>query len=155
MKTKIYILTPKSPPLKLEGKSKSIFLAGTIDNGDSEDWQSKFIDKILEKEHARSEQLVIFNPRRNNWNNNATEQEQHAQIDWEFKALHKADYIIMNLLPDSKSPISLLELGLFADKKKLIIICPKEFYRYYNVYYIAKAYNLPIFESIEQVYEFI
>lgn len=155
MKTKIYILTPESSPLKLEGKYKSIFLAGTIDNGDSKNWQFEFIDKILEKEHNRSEQLVIFNPRRNTWNKNATEDQQYAQIDWEFTALHAADYIIMNLLPDSKSPINLLELGLFADKKKLIIICPREFYKYVNIAYIAKAYNLPLFESIEQVYNFI
>jgi hypothetical protein len=153
-KTKIHVITPESPPLTIEGKFKSIFLAGTIDDGNSIDWQSNLIDKILETEHSRSEQLIIFNPRRKNWNKNATDEEKYAQINWEFVNLNKADLIILNFLSDSKSPISLLEMGLFADKKKLIIICPKEFYRYHNVSYIAQKYNLPFFNTIEEIYEY-
>ena len=33
-------------------------------------------------------------------------------INWELDALNLADKVFLNLLPDSKSPISLIELGI-------------------------------------------
>ena len=59
----------------------------------------------------------------------------------------------MNLLPDSKSPISLLELGLFAKSGKLLVCCPKEFYRSGNIQIVCDKYNIPLFEDIMELLE--
>lgn len=39
------------------------------------------------------------------------------QVNWELEHLEKADLIIMNILASSKSPITLLEMGLFMRPK--------------------------------------
>lgn len=110
-----------------------VFLAGTIDNGNSIDWQVELIKYAEEKIETGSKRLVIFNPRRKNWNPNPSKEELDEQIEWELNAQDKSDYIIMNILGTSKSPITLLELGLYHEKKGLVVFCPPEFYRYENV----------------------
>ena len=62
-----------------------------------------------------------------------TKEDMEKQIKWEQNHLDSADVIAMVLLDDSKSPISLLEMGLYAKSKKLIVFCTPEFYRYDNV----------------------
>ena len=119
--------------------SKKVFLAGTIENGESIDWQdeiSKYCDEIG---------YTVFNPRRKNWLKNASKKEIDEQISWEIKHMEISDIIIMNILGDSKSPISLLELGLHARGNKLFVFCPKSFYRYDNIEVTCKLYNVPLF----------
>ena len=58
----------------------------------------------------------------------------------------------MNLLPDSKSPISLMELGLFARSRKIFVICPQEFYRYDNVRIVAERYNISLYNDIDEFF---
>ena len=120
----------------------TFFLAGTIENGKSVDWQKEIAD------YAEEINVTVFNPRRSNWNASADSKEIEAQIDWELEHMEKADYIIMNILGDSKSPISLLELGLHARSGKLIVFCPKSFYRYDNVRVTCETYGVRLY-SIE------
>ena len=55
---------------------------------------------------------------------------------------------MMNILPTSKSPISLLELGLYArSSHKLIVFCNPNFYRFNNVKQVCKMYNVPLYET--------
>ena len=75
----------------------------------------------------------------------------YQQVNWELDALEKADFIILNLLPNSKSPISLLELGLFAKSEKLLVCCPKEFYRSGNIQIVCDKYNIPLFTDIDEL----
>lgn len=120
----------------------TFFLAGTIENGKSVDWQKEIAD------YAEEINVTVFNPRRSNWNGSADSKEIEAQIDWELEHMEKADYIIMNILGDSKSLISLLELGLYARSGKLTIFCPKSFYRYDNVRVTCETYGVRLY-SIE------
>ena len=132
-------------PNRLEDYSKlgvTFFLAGTIDNGSSVDWQSE-----LEK-YSDEIGVSVFNPRRKKWNASVDSKEIEAQIDWELDHLEMADYIIMNILGDSKSPISLMEIGLFARSGKLIVFCPKTFYRYDNVRVVCEKYGVRLY-SVE------
>ena len=69
------------------------------------------------------------------------------QIEWELYHLEKADMIVMNILADSKSPISLMELGLFAKEGRLMVFCPKAFYRYDNIRVVCKRYDIPLFTT--------
>ena len=57
-------------------KSISIFLAGTIDNGNAEDWQQNVINKLKEYDNEHPEYFVtVFNPRCKHWNKNADKEE--------------------------------------------------------------------------------
>lgn len=130
----------------------SVFLGGTIDNGNSEDWQDKVCQKLIDFD------INIYNPRRNKWEGSWEQSIENIdlknQIMWELDALDKSDFIIMNLLGDSKSPISLLELGMYAKSGKLIISCPKEFYRYGNIQVVCQKYNIPLFDNIDDSLNF-
>ena len=127
-----------------------VFLAGTIDNGDSTNWQKEVIDKL-------DEDLVIFNPRRDNWKKDATQQDLEEQIKWEQEHLEEADLIIMYLADNSKSPISLLELGLYGKNNKMIVFCTDNFYRYTNIRLTCERYNILLMNTndIEGVIESI
>lgn len=138
-----------SPPKMIDTKNEvSIFLAGTIDMGESENWQGDFIATF------KSEKEVVFlNPRRASWDNSWEQSFEspyfYQQVNWELNALEKSTYIVLNLLPQSKSPISLLELGLFAKSGKLWVCCPDNFYRSGNVQIICDKYNIPLYKDIE------
>ena len=69
---------------------------------------------------------ILFNPRQGAWDPNK-KGEMDYQVNWELEHLEDADYILMNILPDSKSPITLLELGLFARSGKLYVVCTEGF----------------------------
>ena len=57
------IITPEETISKLPNKpnSKSVFLAGTIDNGDSLNWQDKTIIELM---NLGVNDIEIYNPRR-------------------------------------------------------------------------------------------
>ena len=119
----------------------SIFLAGTIDMGNSIDWQTQTISALSDYD------VNIFNPRRNDWDSSweqrATNEQFRYQVEWELKHLRRADVVFINILPDSKSPITLLEMGLFIHKS--IIVCPDQFYRSGNIQITAEFFYAPFY----------
>ena len=140
------VFKPPSSPTKTRGVL-SVFLAGSIEMGKAEDWQSKV------QEALKDESVMLFNPRRDDWDasweQNLKNKEFAAQVKWEHDYLEVADVIFLYFDPDTKSPISLMELGLFADKKDIIVICPDGFYRKGNVEFICKEYGLSLFNTLE------
>lgn len=96
---------------------------------------------------------TILNPRRTDWDasweQNFENPNFYQQVNWELTALEKADIIIMYLCPNTKSPISLLELGLFATSGKLSVCCPDGFWRKGNVEVVCERYDIPLFEDLE------
>lgn len=129
-----------------------VFLAGTIDCGNSEDWQSEYIENMSKSLGSIKDVLmIIYNPRRDPGKGFSpdNEEEMEYQVNWELDHMEKASFIYMNILPDSKSPISLMEIGLFAHSNKLRIVCPKEFYRYQNVKIVCDRYNIPFKEHYD------
>jgi hypothetical protein len=95
-------------------ENKSLFLAGTIEMGNSRDWQAEVIDFI---KRSNIESLNIFNPRRVVFDQNDKE-EIYNQITWELDNIAQSDFIFMNLCKDTVSPISLLEIGLILSLLK-------------------------------------
>lgn len=124
-----------------------VFLAGTIDMGNSEDWQKKFISELdtIEDNHNY---YVVYNPRRDKGFNDDPDEFEY-QVNWELERLESADTIVMHILGTSKSPITLMELGLFARSKKLLVICEPNFYRYGNVRIVCERYGIPLFNSMD------
>ena len=117
-----------------------VFLAGSIEMGKAEDWQKKVCRELSEFEN-----IVILNPRRDDWDTTweqSIENKQFTeQVEWELEAQEKANYIIMNFCKDTIAPISLLELGLFIKSGKMMVACPKEFHRKGNVDITCRRYN--------------
>jgi len=66
-----------------------------------------------------------------------------------MKHLESADWILMNFLPGSQSPITLLELGLHAKSGKLIVVCTPGYFRYDNVRITCLKYGVPMYSSLE------
>ena len=71
------------------------------------------------------------------------------QVNWELEHLEKADLIIMNILGSSKSPISLLEMGIYMQSGKMHVICEPDYYRYDNVRITCKRYSVPLYHSLD------
>lgn len=128
---------------------KRIFLAGSIEMGRAEDWQSRIIEAVKDTKR------IIFNPRREQWDptweQSIDNQKFKEQVEWELDALENSDMIIMNLVPDTMSPISLLEFGLFARSGKLVVYCPDGFWRKGNVDIVCHKYNVPQVEKFEEL----
>jgi hypothetical protein len=71
------------------------------------------------------------------------------QVNWELEHLEESDMIIMYILGSSKSPISLLEMGLHARSGKMYVICEEDFYRFDNVRITCSFYDIPLFTSLD------
>ena len=63
--------------------------------------------------------------------------------------LQKASIIFMYFSPETKSPISLLELGAYGDADKMIVCCPKKFWRSGNVDIFCTRRNIPLFRTLD------
>ena len=128
--SEVIVLRPDDKGADLdETVYQKIFLAGTIDMGKSVDWQKATCDWFRALPEGR---YLLFNPRRDKGLSGEMSDFEH-QVNWELEHLEKADLIIMNILASSKSPITLLEMGLFMRSGKLRVICEPGFYRYDNV----------------------
>lgn len=143
------IHTPPYNVAMRDRNKKSIFLAGSIEMGAADDWQLTLGDFLVKQG------FNVFNPRRKDWDSSwiqtFSNPQFNLQVQWELHALKIADMIIMYLDPKTKSPISLLELGLHAHSKKLYVICPDGFYRKGNVESVCYTYDIPLYDSIEQL----
>ena len=128
-------------PYKEQNK-QYVFLAGSIDLYLSTNWRAEIINKIGQTFHFFDPTIASHNE--------LTDVEMKNHINWELDAMNMADKIILHFLPTAKSPISLVELGLYATSKKLIVICPKLFYKSRYVYTLCEKYNVPVFENLDE-----
>jgi hypothetical protein len=138
---------------KRDFTKKSIFLAGTIDMGNSTDWQTETIELI----HYRYGpfHFNIINPRRKDWDSSWVQEYQnpnfYQQVNWELSALEAADVIIVYFAAGSQSPITLMELGLYAGSGKCLVVCEDGFWRKGNVEIVCDNYDIPMYETIKDV----
>ena len=153
------VIKPNSETQNIKYKV-SVFLAGSIEMGSAEDWQTKIQDALADMD------VTFFNPRRDDWDSTWEAKMNNpqfvAQVDWEFSHLEKADLIFLYLQPGTKSPISLYEMGRFYQTPQ-IICCPEGFWREGNVEFYTDRdgqwwepdFNLAVQklrESIENMY---
>lgn len=145
-------LPPQNIALRCRSK-KSVFLAGSIEMGVAEDWQLTIGKWFL------SMGWNVFNPRRTDWDSSWIQSYENPQfnqqVSWELNALDKSDVILMYLDPNTKSPISLLELGLHATSKKLYVVCPDGFWRKGNVEMVCSVYDIPLFNTLDDFKNFL
>lgn len=151
----IVIKAPNPLPLqRIKGVVwRSVFLAGSIEQGKAVDWQKEVTERI--DCYAK----YIFNPRRDKWDASLEQSinnpDFNAQVSWELTALDICSNIFMYFDPDTKSPISLLELGLYATSGKLIVCCPKGFWRRGNVEMVCSRYDIPLHSSLDEAVDLL
>lgn len=143
------VIKPPHPITARKHSYTTIFLAGSIEMGKAEDWQTG-----IETFFNNTSQVTIFNPRREEWDASWTQDIEnpqfYQQVNWELNALEKSDLIFMYFAPGTQSPISLLELGLFAHTGKMIVCCPEGFWRKGNVDIVCDRYNIPVFSDLTE-----
>ena len=136
------------PPVWSNFATPSIFLAGSIEMNAAENWQEK-----VEKELSDFP-IEIYNPRRDDWDSSWTQDISdptfYEQVTWELDHLEGARLILLYLDPNTKSPISLLELGLFSSSERLVVCCPDGFWRKGNVQIVCERYDIPLFDTYDE-----
>lgn len=144
------ILQPPAA-LDLRADDISVFLAGSIEMGLAEPWQDVFTAALAD------EDVTLLNPRRDDWDSSWTQSIDSApfrlQVEWELEALERASHVVLYFAPATKSPISLLELGLFARSGKLTVCCPAGFWRRGNVEIVCARYGVPMVADLDALVE--
>lgn len=137
---------PHTPPPAFPGIS--IFLAGSIEMGAAEDWQTRAIALLGDAFDS------IYNPRRADWDSSWVQEASNPtfaeQVNWELEQIEEADCVLFYFDPNTKSPITLMELGLCAAAKEdVYVVCPSGFWRRGNVEIVCQRYELHFFDSLE------
>lgn len=128
-----------------------VFLAGSIEQGQASLWQSRAIQRLLNERPD----VLVANPRRENWNNQLAQGENNSefveQVNWELDHLAQADQVLFVFDPSTRSPVTLLELGLTLGRapKRVVVACPRAFWRSGNVWITARREGVPLFENME------
>lgn len=148
----VRVFYPPHCPDPTDVPDASIFLAGTIDMGASVDWQQQVIHALNSHPSLSKLHIHVYNPRRLDWNNEWKQSidstEFKEQVDWELDALMSCPVLAFNILSESKSPITLMELGLCAGARSdcatcMILRCEPGFWRKGNVDILAQRYAIP------------
>jgi hypothetical protein len=151
MKKAIEVQAPNE--VILDDEFVNIFLAGSIELGQAEHWQKRVIDALSDKP------IRFLNPRRDDWDSSWSQDihndEFVEQVIWELTSLEQSHLVIMYFDPKTKSPISLLELGLHAKEQKLIVLCPEGFWRKGNVDVVCEYYGINQVDTFDELIEFI
>jgi len=134
------MLTIQAPHDYIETPRPRIFLAGSIEMGTATRWQDVVIDAL--KDHTGT----ILNPRRDDWDSTWVQEAKNPkffrQVAWELTAMDVADMILMYFDPKTKSPITLLELGLHVTQC-MIVCCPDGYWRRGNVEIVCAKHGTP------------
>jgi len=127
---------------------KKVFLAGSIEMGKAEDWQETVTQALSDLD------IVILNPRRDDWDVSAEQSIDNEyfreQVEWELDAQDQCDLIVMYFDPNTKSPITLLELGMFLQTGRLLVCCPQGYWRRGNVEIVCERDKVPMFWEMEE-----
>lgn len=119
----------------------TVFLAGSIEMGAAPDWQTELVN-------ALDVDATFLDPRRaewdSSWRQSIDEPQFRGQVEWELDGLEQADVIAMWFVPETKSPITLLELGLFARSGKIVVGCPAGFWRRGNIEVVCARFGVPL-----------
>lgn len=148
------VKAPDKFPLDMD--DFSIFLAGSIEMGTAEMWQDRAVE-LLESDYRKN--YIIFNPRRNDWDSTWVQSIENdkfrEQVEWELEYLTSADVTFFYFDPNTKSPITLMELGLslagcVVDPNiRNYVVCPEGFWRRGNVEITCKHYGVKVYDTLE------
>lgn len=137
-------------PYKQRANEVSMFLAGSIEMGVAEPWQDRLID------HYKDTNILFLNPRRPDWDSSwkqeISDPKFNEQVSWELSNIESADLVVFYFDPNTKSPITLMELGYVVGIHSyvqspgyaIIVCCPDGFWRKGNVDIICERNEIPV-----------
>ena len=142
------VLKPPQP-IDLLDTETSVFLAGSIEMGSAIDWQIEITNQLSDRE------VVVLNPRRDQWDAGWEQRMSNPmfleQVQWELAGQEAATIIAMHFAPETKAPVTLLELGLFASSGKVIVSCPDGYWRKGNVEVVCQKFSIPLVGSLDEL----
>lgn len=147
------------PSLYIPTSGIKIFLAGSIDQPARNNWRELAIAHIQTSWFSASnnqDSITIYSPRRSD--NEWTVDMENEQAAWDMSMLSMVDYVILHLTGTTISPVSLLELGLFARNPNLYLSIDDSYMRkhvvelYYTYYGKNRVYPSWI-DSITRISE--
>ncbi|HEX6987216.1 MAG TPA: nucleoside 2-deoxyribosyltransferase domain-containing protein [Planctomycetaceae bacterium] len=139
------------PPalIDLSASDRSVFLAGSIEQGQAEDWQGVVTRALSDLE------VTVLNPRRDEWDASWVQSIENpqfrGQVEWELAGLERATVVAMYFAPATKAPVTLLELGLTAPTGRLVVCCPEGYWRKGNVEVVCARYGVPLVATLEEL----
>lgn len=127
----------------------TVFLAGSIEMGKAEDWQSRVSNLFKEYDN-----VTFLNPRRNEWDAKWVQRPDNLkfkeQVDWELDGLDYCKHVFFYFDPNTISPITLLELGMCIGLgKEIFVCCPDEYFRKGNVEITCARYGIPVYNDFD------
>ncbi len=128
----------------------TIFLAGVIDMGSADEWSLQVVEGLKDYD------VQLLDPRRDDWDNSwkqsVDDPQFREQLVWEQTGLAEADYRTFVLLEDSKGPITLMEMGEYADEPG-VACCEEGYERQGNVDVVALMKGMPLVRSVDALIE--
>ncbi|KAL6706853.1 hypothetical protein ACN47E_004996 [Coniothyrium glycines] len=141
----VHCMPPEAPTYR----KFSVFTAGSIEMGKAVQWQKRMALELSPYP------ITVNNPRRGHWDPNATQEAKNdafrQQVEWELSALEQADVICFFFDVNTMSPVTMLELGLWASSGKVIVCCDKRFWRAGNVHIVCGRYGIPCVDTFAEL----
>lgn len=140
--------------------SKRIFLAGSIDMGEAENWQEELEGFLKECSENNNKKITVYNARRDDWDSSWEQDIENTQffeqVSWELDNIEKADLTIIHFSKDSKAPITLLELGKAVESgKPTLVFCPEGYHRKGNVDIVCYRKDVPVASTLDEFKQMI
>ncbi len=132
---------------------RRIFLAGSIEMGVAEKWQDRICKDLNDFD------ILLLNPRRDDWDSSWTQEASDPQfskqVNWEQDQMLEADIVVFYFDPQTKSPITLLELGLSLARdylhQNILVCCPDGYWRKGNVDIVCKRAGITVLNSYSEL----
>jgi hypothetical protein len=103
--------------------------------------------------------IDILDPRLDDWDSSWIEDISFPpfkkQVAWEMDHAQTADVIVLYFPPERATPITLLELGMYAASGKAVVCCPEGFYKRGNVQMVCERYGIELVGSLERLGEVV
>lgn len=148
-KNKVAATEVKAPTNYDATTGTSIFLGGSIDQGEAENWQDKVARALDDLD------VTILNPRRDDWDSSWEQSidnpEFVQQVEWEIKAQEDADVLLYYFTKDSKSPVTMFEAGAWGTKGDCVLCVEAGFYREANLQIYARHWKVPIYDNFDDM----
>ncbi|KAF1943177.1 hypothetical protein EJ02DRAFT_453690 [Clathrospora elynae] len=141
--------TIHKPPLRPQVTRPSVILYGAIQPDPTADWQTHLTASLS------SLPIAILNPRRDDWDSSWVEDisfpKFKEQVEWEMDYAQVADVIVFYFAPSALTPVTLLELGLYAGTGKAVVCCPEGFYKRGNVQMVCARYGIEMLGTLGEL----
>lgn len=144
------IMAPGSWERATPHTTPGLFLAGSVERG-SVDWR-----KVM-AEGLRPYPVTILNPYRPDWDSTWFEDITctpfREQVQWELEMIERADIAAVYFGASTEAPITLLELGLMANKgsQNIKVHCAEGYKKRGNVQIVCAKHQFELVASLSEL----